>query len=144
MSTEFGHWQLVPALAEENLEEYYGFLYRITNLKTGRKYLGKKQFRFKRKRKPLKNKKNCRRDEVESDWKTYCSSSNQVVADIEREGKEHFLFEIIRLCKNKFELSYFEAEEQFKERVLFREDYYNGIINLRVGKAPKYLLDEKF
>jgi len=144
MSTDFGHWVLNSSLSGEDLSDYYGFIYRITNLKNGKKYLGKKQLRFKRKRKPLKNKKNCRRDEVESDWKTYCSSSNSVLEAIALEGKGNFSFEIIKLCKNKFELSYFEAEEQFKERVLFREDYYNGIINLRVGKAPKYLLDENF
>lgn len=144
MSSDLGHWTLISPLSGEKLEDYYGFLYRITNTQTGKKYLGKKQFKFKRKRNPLKGKKNSRRDEVESDWKCYCSSSKQVITDIESVGKENFLFEIIRLCKNKFELSYYEAEEQFKERVLFREDYYNGIINLRVGKAPKYLLDEKF
>ena len=51
-------------------------------------------------------------------------------------GKDNFKFEILRFCKSKFELSYFETKLQFEEEVLFRDDYYNGIINLRISR-PK-------
>ena len=33
-------------------------------------------------------------------------------------------------------MSYLEAREQFERRVLETDEYYNGIINLRVGGSP--------
>ena len=32
-------------------------------------------------------------------------------------------------------MSYIEAREQFERRVLETDDYYNGIINVRVGSS---------
>ena len=32
-------------------------------------------------------------------------------------------------------MSYLEAKEQFDRRVLETDDYYNGIINVRVGSS---------
>jgi len=34
-------------------------------------------------------------------------------------------------------LAYYEAKEQFDREVLLREDYYNGMINLRIGKVKQ-------
>ena len=34
-------------------------------------------------------------------------------------------------------MSYIEAREQFDRRVLETDDYYNGIINVRVGGSDK-------
>ena len=91
-------------------------------------------------RQPLKGKKRKRIEHVESDWKTYTSSSKVLCEDIESIGKTKFTFEILLTCENKFELAYHEARIQFEREVLLREDYYNGIINLRIPKAPKKLL----
>jgi len=41
-------------------EEYEGFVYLITNLTTGQKYIGKKLAKFKTTKPPLKGKKNQR------------------------------------------------------------------------------------
>ena len=82
----------------------------------------------------LKGKKNKRRYEIETDWKTYTSSSNQLNEDLDTLGKDSFKFQIIRWCDSKWELSYYEAKLQFEEEVLLKDDYYNGIINLRIGK----------
>ena len=60
--------------------------------------------------------------------------SNELLTDIEKNGKSNFKFEILRFCQSKSELAYFEAKEQFDREVLLRDDYYNGIINLRIGK----------
>lgn len=135
--SDTGHWQLpqnVPSLPEG----VYGFIYLITNLVCRKSYIGKKQVLTLRKRKPLKGKKNKRIDTIETDWKTYTSSSEQVNRDIELHGKENFKFEILRFCYSKSELAYFEAKEQFDREVLLREDYYNGIINLRIGKIKGF------
>lgn len=129
-----GHWILplnVPCLPEG----VYGFVYLITNTVYQKSYIGKKQILTLRKRKPLKGKKKKRIDVVETDWKTYTSSSEQVNKDIELLGKDKFTFEILRFCYSKSELAYFEAKEQFDREVLLREDYYNGIINLRIGRV---------
>jgi hypothetical protein len=83
----------------------------------------------------LKGKKRKRIEFVESDWKSYISSSNELVQDLQKIGKEQFKFEILRFCSNKSQLAYYEAKEQFDREVLLKEDYYNGIINLRLGKV---------
>ena len=115
------------------------FVYLITNLTNDRKYVGKKLARFKKTRPPLKGKKNKRHSEKETDWKTYTSSSNDLNADIITLGKDKFTFEIIQFCTCKWDLAYYEAYYQFLLNVLITDDYYNGIINLRIGKIPNKL-----
>jgi len=119
---------------EENTDLPYGFIYEITNLTNNRKYIGKKQCLTVRKRPPLKGKKNKRHVVLETDWKGYTSSSNQLNRDIEKLGKDKFRFKILRWCNSKWELAYNETRLQFEEEVLLREDYYNGIISVRIGK----------
>jgi midasin (ATPase involved in ribosome maturation) len=134
-----GHW-----LIEEGLylhENMFGFIYEITNKANGKKYIGKKQCIRKIKRKPLKGKTRNRIDHKESDWKTYTSSSNELNEDIKKYGKEIFEFRILRVCGSKWELGYEEIKEQISRDVLRRDDYYNGIINVRIGTPPKSLLN---
>jgi hypothetical protein len=114
-------------------EGYLGFVYIIINLKTGQKYIGKKLAQFKKIRPPLKGKKLKRRSFVESDWRNYWGSSETLQADVTNLGSENFRREILYLCKSKAEMSYLEAKEQFDRRVLETDEYYNGIINVRVG-----------
>ena len=135
--SDTGHWTLRDGVIIT--DETFGFLYIITNTTNNRKYIGKKQKLTKLKRKPLKGKKNKRISVVDTDWQTYTGSSNELNADILKLGKEHFTFEIIRACDSKWDLAYHDMEIQMNERVLLREDYYNGCINLRVPKAPKHL-----
>lgn len=144
---DLGHWQLHPGYAETALEptsdKPLGFIYIIENNTTGMKYIGKKQISAVRKRPPLKGKKNKRHYEIETDWKSYMSSSNELIEDIQKHGKESFNFFIVRWCYSKFELAYYEAKMQFDHEVLLRDDFYNGIINCRIGKCPKYLVETK-
>lgn len=132
---DLGHWTLSEGLYW--YDNAFGFIYEITNKITGKFYIGKKQCVRKLKRKPLKGKKRNRIDLVESDWKDYTGSSNDLQEDIKKYGKENFSFVILRLCQSKWELSYFEAKEQMSRDVLLSETSYNGILNLRIGKAPK-------
>lgn len=107
-------------------------------------YIGKKLCTSVKKLPPLKGKTRKRHKKVETDWKTYTGSSPELNEDIKKLGKDKFKFEIIKFCTCKWELSYFEAKAQFEEDVLFKQDeYYNGIINLRIGRSPKENL-EKF
>ena len=129
-----GHWQYHEDFPKERC---YGFIYEITNLSTQRSYIGKKQIEKVIKRPPLKGKKNKRHIITESDWKTYTGSCNELNNDINQYGMENFSFTILKLCYNKWELAYYEAELQFKLNVLLSDKYYNGIINCRIGKQPK-------
>jgi hypothetical protein len=118
-------------------DEYEGFVYLITNLTNNQKYIGKKLAKFKTTKPPLKGKKNKRRGYKESDWKTYYGSSDRLNADVAKLGEKHFTREILYLCKGRGEMSYIEAREQFDRRVLETDEYYNGIINVRVGGSDK-------
>ena len=118
-------------------DEYEGFVYLITNTTTGQKYIGKKLAKFKTTKPPLKGKKNKRRGYKESDWKDYWGSSDRLQADVDKLGPKSFTREILYLCKSRAEMSYIEAREQFDRRVLETDEYYNGIINVRVGGSDK-------
>jgi hypothetical protein len=126
-------WTYQGIIVEEIPEGIIGFVYLITNLTTGRKYIGKKLAQFKRTKPPLKGKKRKRKSTVESDWRDYWGSSESLQADVAALGPEQFTREIIYYCKSRSELSYLEAKEQFDRCVLETDDYYNGIINVRVG-----------
>ena len=78
-------------------EEYFGFVYLITNKKNQRKYVGCKQYWQMRHRKRYKP----------SNWKVYTSSSKELCADIEKIGKRNFKFEIIQEYTTKRGLHYY-------------------------------------
>jgi hypothetical protein len=118
----------------EDIQDNYGFIYRITNTTNGYDYVGRKYFTTVKKRPPLKGKKNKRRETVETDWKEYWGSSPRLQADIDTLGRDKFTREIIHLCKSRGETNYMEAYYQFTEGVLLREDNYNGIIQIKLGK----------
>ena len=113
-------------------EEYQGFVYQITELDTDTKYIGKKNF-WKPKTLPITKKRKRRvRTRTESDWREYYGSSDEVRRLVESRGQDKFKREIIRLCKTKGEMSYYEAKMQFDNDVLFRKDYYNNFIGCKI------------
>ena len=130
-------WMYKGKKVETIDDEYEGFVYLITNLKTKQKYVGKKLAKFKTTKPPLKGKKNKRRGYKESDWREYWGSSDRLNEDVKNLGEENFTREILYFCKSRAEMSYIEAREQFDRRVLETDEYYNGIINVRVGGSNK-------
>jgi len=113
--------------------EYYGFVYTITNLLSGKQYIGKKFF-WTTKRKQINKVR--KRFKVESDWKEYWSSSDEVKADVKLFGPENFKREINYLCKNKGTVNYLEAKEQFTNNVLEnKEKWYNSWIMVKVSRS---------
>ena len=126
-------WTYGGKKIDEIPDEYEGFVYLITNTTTGQKYIGKKIAKFKTTKPPLKGKKNKRRGTKESDWKDYWGSSDRLNADVAQLGADKFTREILYLCPSRGVASYLEAKEQFEREVLLTDDYYNGIINVRVG-----------
>jgi len=112
-------------------ESYQGFVYLITNLSNNKMYVGKKNFWSIRKLRPLKGQKRKRTVKQESDWKEYYGSNEEVKLLVE--GGVQFRREILRLCKTKTEMTYYEMKEQIDREVLFKEEYYNEFIGGKVN-----------
>jgi len=111
-------------------EKAVGFVYLITNLQNNKKYIGKKQFYFQKSiQKNLKKKK----VKVESDWRTYTGSNEELNEDIKNFTPE-LKQEILQICCSKSQLSYIEAYHQFINNVLLKEEYYNNWISVRVTR----------
>ena len=114
-------------------EDCEAFVYLITNTTSDKKYIGKKLAKFKTTKPPLKGRKNKRRGTKESDWRTYWGSSDHLNEDVITLGEDKFTREILHYCPTRGIASYIEAQEQFDRRVLETDEYYNGIINVRIG-----------
>ena len=131
-------WTYQNNIVEALPDDCVGFVYIITNITSGRKYIGKKLAKFSKttyKTVKLKNgtkKKKKIRSNIDSDWQEYYGSSPNLQADIDTLGKENFTREILFYCTSKAECSYVEAREQFTRKVLESDDYYNGHIQVRV------------
>jgi hypothetical protein len=109
----------------EMIEDNLGFVYIVTNKKNSKLYIGKKGLIAKRKLPPLKGAKRKRIKIVETDWKTYCGSSEEVKLLVEEHGLDLFDREIVRLCKSKGELNYYEALQFETDCLLKPDEYYN-------------------
>lgn len=134
-------WYYKNEVVEQLPDDCLGFVYLIINLTNNKKYIGKKLATFsKSKTKTIttksgtKKKKKIRYRE-ESDWKTYWSSSEELKKDVESLGESNFRREILHFCKSKGGLSYYELKEQVVRQVLESNDYYNGIIQVRIHKS---------
>lgn len=138
----YGHWQH-HLVGEFDPTEWFGFIYLIVNKDTGKQYIGKKMFTSKKSFQVKKKKKSKR---VESDWREYTSSSDDVKADIEALGKDHFDFMILWLCSGKAELTYMEEKYQYQYDVIFAtlpngdRQFYNKTLGHKfyAGVAKQY------
>ena len=118
--------------SDDELSDYVGFVYCITELDTGKKYIGKKFFWSTRKLPPLKGQKRRRTVKKQSDWMKYYGSSEELKLLVETKGGDAYHREILRLCKTKGECSYYEAKEQFDRDVLFKDEYHNEFIGCKI------------
>ena len=126
-------WSYQGKSVKELPKDCEAFVYLITNTTNGMMYVGKKLAKFKTTKKPLKGRKNKRRGTKESDLKKYLGSSENLIADVEKYGEDKFTREILFYCPSRGVASYLEAKEQFERKVLEVDNYYNGIINVRIG-----------
>lgn len=125
-------WYMNDEPYDETPEEYQGFVYLITEIDTDKKYIGKKFF-WKPKILPkTKTRKRRVKTRVESDWRKYYGSSNEVKLLVEKKGVDNYKRTILYLCKTKGECSYYEAKLQFEHDVLLRDDYYNEFIGCKI------------
>ena len=86
---------------EEQIGDNHGFVYQITNRATAKKYIGKKFFWSTRRLPPLKGKTRRRVKKVLSDWMDYYGSSEELKLLVEKQGRDMYHREILRLCKTK-------------------------------------------
>ena len=128
----------------DDIGDFYGFVYRITNLVNGHDYIGRKYFKTIRKLKPLMGFQRKRKVTKETDWQEYWGSSKRLLEDIEKLGKENFKREIICLCESRGDTNYMEAKIQFDEEVLLNPENYNGIIAIKLGYGSVKNLSEKY
>ena len=97
----------------DDIGDYYGFVYRITNTTSSKSYIGRKYFVQKRKPKGGK-----RRVTSESDWKKYYGSSDDLKQDIRRDGKDSFRREILSLHRTLGKVNFEETRQLFLNNVL--------------------------
>ncbi len=117
-----------------------GFVYKITNLETGKFYIGKKILFntrkttiSKREKLATGTRKKFKKVVKESNWKVYYGSSKDLTEDIKLLGKQKFKREIIELSFSKKHLGYCEMKHQILNKVL-EIDSYNGNILSRYFK----------
>ena len=139
-------WLLKGKCLKRQPLEYYGFVYRITVADSddlpkeirGRIYIGKKAFVYKKKTRLSKKKraetgKRVKTSLVDSKWLSYYGSNKQLAADVKNFGEKYFKREILHLCFNKAQLSYYEVKEQIAHNVL-SVNSYNGWISCKIFK----------
>ena len=96
-----------------DIGDFFGYVYRITNLQSGKQYIGRKY--FVQKRKPRGG---GRRRTSESNWKQYWGSSKELNADRKRLGSDTFSREIISLHRTGGRVNYEETRQLFLNNVL--------------------------
>lgn len=115
-----------------------GFIYKITNGKTGQYYIGKKNLYSTRKRNfgkkeaALITDKRVKKYEMvtkESDWRTYRSSNKTVQDWFKEKDNDQIELRILRFCLTPKSLTYYEMQEQFSHDVLLDENSLNDNIS---------------
>ena len=128
--------------ADTDIGTYVGFVYVITEVSSGKKYVGKKGFWSRRTLKPLKGKTRKRKIVTISDWKEYYGSSDTVKLLLEENGPKSFNREIIHLCDTKGEMSYMETYEIFHRHAIIKEEYFNAFVGCKIhsNHVPKSVM----
>lgn len=122
-------------IGDDEIEGYASFVYMITNLETGKRYLGKKIFKSIQ-RKKVKGKTRKKKVTKDSDWKSYYGSNKLLQEDVKRLGSDRFKREILKLCKTRGTASYWEAKYQMQHEVLENPDlWYNDWIMCKVHRS---------
>lgn len=128
----------------EPIEGAYGYLYAI--VADNKTYYGKKAFTHSTKKRiskreiaATKTRKRVRRVTTDSQWKNYYGSCQPLLEWIKENGKENVSRIIIGFAKTKMDLSYWETALLIEERVLFRDDTWNGNV---AGKYYKGKINE--
>jgi len=96
-----------------DVRDYFGFVYLITNKSNERQYIGRKYF-WSFRTPPGKK----RKVKQESDWKKYYGSCPELKEDLKLYGKEIFKREILSLHTTKGTCNFEETKQLFLNNVL--------------------------
>ena len=129
-------------------EDIFGFIYEVTHIPTGRKYLGKKQL-ISVTKKPLgkkelaeikdKRAKTYKIVKKESDWKTYYGSHSEIKSLIKEGKQSEFSREILIFTPNKKLHTYYENKFLFIKGVIEPDsNYINDNIEGRYFRKDFY------
>lgn len=112
-----------------------GFVYKITNLRSGKFYIGRKSLFSNTKKKLTKKelaehtgpgkKPTKKLVTKESDWENYWGSNKTLLQEVKDSGTSDFRREILKLCFNKKQLTYWEVHFQCVNEVLLTDKSYN-------------------
>ena len=122
-----------------DIGDFFGYVYRITNLQTGKQYIGRKYFYSKRKPRGGK-----RSVTSESDWKKYYGSSDELKADRKLLGNDLFKREILSTHPTGGKVNFEETRQLFINNVLTESltdgtpAYYNSNILGRYYRKDYY------
>ena len=122
-----------------DIGDFFGYVYCITNLKSGRKYIGRKYFQQHRKSRGSRRKRTS-----ESNWKAYYGSSKELAEDRKLLGNSTFRREIISLHTTGGKVNYEETRQLFLNNVLTESlddgspAYYNSNVLGRYYKKDYY------
>ena len=112
-----------------DIGDFFGYVYCITNLKSGRKYIGRKNFQQHRKHRGSRRKRTS-----ESNWKAYYGSSKELNEDRKLLGNSTFRREILSLQPTAGKVNFEETRQLFLHNVLTERltdntpAYYNSNI----------------
>jgi hypothetical protein len=123
----------------DDIGDYFGFVYLISNKTNGKKYIGRKYFWQFRTPKGKK-----RKVKSESNWKEYYGSCPELKEDIGKFGRENFSRTILSLHKTKGKTNYEETRQLFINNVLIESldngepAYYNSNVLSRYFRKDYY------
>ena len=123
----------------DDINDFFGYVYRITNLQNQRQYIGRKYFWSFRTPKGKK-----RKVKLESDWKKYYGSCPELKEEIDQLGRQNFSRTILSLHHTKGKTNYEETRQLFKNKVLTEQlddgtpKYYNSNILSRYFRKDYY------
>lgn len=120
-----------------------GFIYKISEISTGKFYIGKKAFVHKTKktlskraRIALGGRKRIERGTKDSNWLKYWGSCQPLLQYMDELGsKDGFIREVLKICKDKSSLSYYEIKYMIEYKVLFDEQCWNSNVGGKFFKG---------
>ena len=125
-------YQNKPLMENEIPADAMGFIYMITQLSTGKKYIGKKLLTSAATKTVKGVKKKIRKP---SDWKEYWSSSPDLKALISQVGQQDFVREILVFAKSKGSIAYLEEMALYQCGALESDNWFNNNIRSKVYRS---------
>ncbi len=133
-------WQYKGStFSSDDIGDFFGFVYRITNLQSGKQYIGRKYFKQHRKHRGSRRKRTS-----ESNWKKYYGSSKELNEDRKLLGDQTFKREILSLQSTAGKVNFEETRQLFLNNVLTETlsdgtpAYYNSNILGRYYKKDYF------